>query len=335
MKLLITGATGFLGKAVTAEALARGHHVRAMVRPGREVSGLPWHANPNVEYARVDLRSRRGLDEAVAGVDAVLHLAASVTGDFYSQFEGTVVATERLLEAIKAAGGTRLVLISSFSVYGYMRRWPFTLIDEDSPIEEVMHERDDYAKTKLLQEQLVRRYATEGNWPLVVLRPGVIYGPDKVYGARLGSKVKDRLWLRLGAWARVPMTYVENCAQAVVLATETDAAHGETLNILDDDPPTQRSLAKAIRRRTSPRPFLLPICWTLLRITARTVWIVNRYFLGGKAKVPGIFIPARLHARFKPLRYSNAKARRILGWQPRYTLDQGLDRSCTNSPVND
>ena len=335
MKLLITGATGFLGKAVTVEALARGHQVRAMVRPSREVTGLPWHGNPNVEYSRVDLRSRRGLDEAVAGVDAVLHLAASISGDFYSQFEGTVVATERLLDAMKAAGGGQVVLISSFSVYGYLRRWPFTLIDEESPIEEVMAERDDYAKTKLLQDQLVRRYANEGSWPLVVLRPGVIYGPGKVYGARLGSKVKNRLWLRLGAWARVPMTYVENCAQAVVLAAETEAAQGQTLNILDDNPPTQRSLAKAIRRRTSPRPFLLPICWTLLRITARTVWIFNRCFLGGKAKVPGVFIPARLHARFKPLRYSNAKARRVLDWQPRYTLEQGLNRSCTNSAEDD
>jgi nucleoside-diphosphate-sugar epimerase len=331
MKLLVTGASGFLGQAVVSEALARGHSVRAMVRTGTDVSGLPWYGAAHLEYARVDLRSRKGLDAALAGVDAVLHLAASLAGDFYTQFEGTVIATERLMEAVRAAGGKRLVLISSFSVYGYLRRWSFTRMDEGSPLEEVMDERDEYAKTKLLQEKLVREYAAEGGWPLAVLRPGVIYGPEKVFGARLGLRVNNRIWLRLGAWARVPVTYVENCAQAVVLATETDEAYGQTLNILDDDPPSQHALAMAIQNRTSPRPILVPICWTLLRVTARASWIFNRVFLGGRAKVPGILVPARLHARFKPLRYSNAKIHRILNWQPRFTLAQALDRSCMDS----
>ena len=77
----------------------------------------------------------------------------------------------------------------------------------------------------------------------------------------------------------------------------------------------------------SPRPVIVPVAWTVMRSLAAMAVLTNKLLLGGRAKVPGIFIPARLHARCKPLRFDNARIKQALGWWPRYSLEEALDRS--------
>lgn len=325
MKFLVTGANGFLGKYVVAEALRRGHAVKAVVRAG-EVPGVGWAGHPNLEIVRVDLRSRRGLVEALAGVDGVLHLAAAKAGDMYAQYAGTVVATENLLAAMDEAGVRRIVLISSLSVYDYLKIRSFSLLTEDSPLEVDAFARDEYAHTKLVQENLVRDHATKNHWTFTILRPGVIYGKDNCFTARLGMQAA-KVWIRTGAWARLPLTYVENCAEAIVLAAEKESANGQILNVIDDNPPTQRRYAKMLQQRMSPRPVIVPVAWSVMRFLAGAAVVTNRLLFQNRAKIPGLFIPARLHARCKPLKFTNEKIKRVLAWQPRYPTDESLNRS--------
>src|SRR3984893_6851371 len=117
MKALVTGANGFLGRHVVAALLARGVEVRAMVRPATRLEALGWPSS--VEIFRADLRSSRELSTAFDGVDVLIHLAAVVSGGEDAQFAGTVVGTERLLDAMASTTCRRLVLCSSFSVYDY------------------------------------------------------------------------------------------------------------------------------------------------------------------------------------------------------------------------
>ena len=98
MKALVTGANGFLGRHVVAALIARGIEVRAMVRPAAWVEELGWPAS--AEVFRADLRTSRELRRAFEGVDVLIHLAAVVSGAEDAQFAGTVVGTERLLEAM-------------------------------------------------------------------------------------------------------------------------------------------------------------------------------------------------------------------------------------------
>jgi nucleoside-diphosphate-sugar epimerase len=332
MKLFITGATGFLGRYVVAEALRRGHAVTAVARSG-ETSGAGWTGHANVTIARVDLRSRRGLAAAVAGHDAVIHLAAAKSGDMYAQYAGTVVATENLLAAMDEAGVRRIVSISSFAVYDYLRIPIFSLLAEDSPVEQDAFDRDEYAHTKLVQERLVRDHALRSGWAFTILRPGVIYGKDNLWSARVGIQGR-RFWIRTGAWAKLPLTYVENCAEAIVLAAETEAANGQTLNILDDNPPTQRRYANLLRRRFSPKPVIIPVPYLVMRGLCGLAMLTNKLLLGNRAKIPGLFIPARFEARCKPLRFTNQKIKAVLKWKPRYSLSESLDRSCTLSSAD-
>src|ERR1041385_7147829 len=99
MHVLVTGANGFLGRYVVRALVQRGHRVRALVRSSRNCTFAPSEA---VEVMVGDLRER-DLLAIVAGVDAVVHLAAAVTGDDDTQFTNTVVATENLLEALRHA----------------------------------------------------------------------------------------------------------------------------------------------------------------------------------------------------------------------------------------
>jgi nucleoside-diphosphate-sugar epimerase len=325
MKLLVTGATGFLGRYVVAEALRRGHAVTILVRSA-EMPKAGWAGHPNLKMVQADLRSKRGLAEAVAGVDCVLHLAAAKSGDMYAQYAGTVVATENLLAAMTEAGIRRIVSISSFSVYDYRKIRSRSLLTEDSPVEKDAFDRDEYAHTKLVQERLVRDHATRSGWGFTILRPGVIYGKDNLFTARLGVQA-GRIWIRTGAWAKLPLTYVENCADAIVLAAEKESATGQTLNVVDDNPPTQRQYANMLRKRLSPRPIIVPVAYTIMKLIAGMGVVINRVLLGNRAKIPGLFIPARLYARCRPLNFTNEKIKQVLNWRPRYSLEESLDRS--------
>jgi nucleoside-diphosphate-sugar epimerase len=333
MKLLITGASGFLGQYVVVEALRRGHQVRAVMRPAGDVSRYDWHDHPNVELVRVDLRRKDGLVEAVRGVDAVLHLAAAKAGDFYTQFAGTVIATENLLDAMVQAQVLRLIHISTFSVYEYWKTPINTLITEDATLEQQPLDRDEYAQTKLIQEQLVRDFEQAHKAAVTILRPGMIYGRDNLWNACLGADLTETLTLQIGARAQLPLTYIENCAEAIVLAAETDAAIAQTLNIVDDDLPTQQSFAKLFLHRVKDLPRRVPVNWTLMRFITWALWVYNKFVLGGRAKYPGIFVPARLHARFKPLRYTNDRAKQVLGWTPKYSTQAAVDRSCSEQDL--
>jgi len=327
MKLFITGTNGFLGSAVVPAALARGHEVVAMVRPSTKLDDTEWAKAPGVSICRGDLRRRGDWEQDLAGCDAVIHLAAAGSGDFYSQFAATVLGTENLLAAMTAQDTLRLVHISSFSLYDYRAIPDGDPLDEASPIEARPTERDEYLQTKLIQEQIVRRFEKEHGAPVTILRPGAIYGPGKLWNAGRALRLAGPFWAAIAPRGIQKLTYVENCAEAIVLAAERPEAIGQTLNIVDDDLPTQKQYEAAMRRagfddlgRTVPMPILA------VRAVANSLAALNRRFYGGKAKLPAFVVPAKMESQYRPLRYPNAAAKRVLGWKPRYTLDEALRR---------
>ncbi len=336
MNLLITGATGFLGKHTVAEAVRRGHRVRAMLRPSSDPGRLGWVDHPAIEVVLGDLRQRKGLEEMVRGVDAVLHLAAAKEGGFYDQFTGTVLATEHLLDAMLREGVDRMVLTSTFSVYDYAAMRTRSTLTEESPLEDEPDGRDDYCKTKLLQEGLVRKAIQQAWLGATILRPGVVYGDrDNLWTARLGFRAGGKV-VRTGANARLPLVYVENAAEAVVLAAQTPRSVGQTLNVIDDDRPTQRRyLKRLIGAEGSPvqGARVIPVAWSVMRGIAGCAGLTNRIAFGGHAKIPSVFRSAALQARCKPLKYDNSRVKEVLNWEPRYSLDEAIGRSLMETPA--
>lgn len=333
MKVLVTGAAGFLGRYVVAAAVRCGHSVRALVRPASKTVPPSWIDHPQVEVVCGDLRARRGIGTFVAGVDVVIHLAATKEGDLYEQFAGTVIATENLLDTMDEEGVRRLVVTSSFSVYEYLHRWGWSVLDESSPLADEPRLRDEYCQTKLVQERVIRDWCDRTPQGLqrraVILRPGAIFGRDNLWTGRIGTLLGNGWCIRTGAMARIPLSYVENCADAAVAGAENRGPDRlAVLNIVDDEQPSQRRYLSALRKHMAGPSHVIPVPWIVIRLLARLAWLTNAILFRGTAKVPGLFVPARLHARCKPLRYTNAKAVSVLGWRPRFSWREGLERAC-------
>ena len=321
MNVLVTGANGFLGRHVVAALLARGHRVRALIRLATRIEDLGWP--PAVQALRADLRSAQNLEAAFEGIDALVHLAASVSGGEDAQFAATVVGTERLLGAMVRTSCRRLVLASSFSVYDWSSARG--ALDEGTPTEPVpdLYARDGYAIAKSWQERVTRRFAAENAWDLTVLRPGFIWGRDHGYNAAMGQQV-GRFQVVIGPLTRLPMTHVENCADLFALAVEDPRASGETFNVVDSDGPRTWSFLREYLRGTGERRILIPIPYHLAYGTSRLAFAT---VFRRNLKLPNLLVPCRFEARLKPLRYTNRRAQEVLGWRPPLGFHECLSRT--------
>jgi nucleoside-diphosphate-sugar epimerase len=309
LRVLVTGAAGFLGRRVVDAFASRGHEVRALVRPA---STAAW--GPEVEVRRLDLRAPRGLVEALEEVDAVVHLAAQLTGGDEARFAGTVVATENLIGAMDAAGVRRLVLASSYSVYDWSLTGPE--IDERAALESDVYARDGYAVAKLWQERVARRAP---GIELTVMRPGYIWGGEPIAG--IGPRVGS-VQVVIGPLGRLPLTHVENCADCFVRATETADAIGATLNV--DDGHGVRTWRHA--RDVGVGSLRVPLPYAVALAIVRAVYAVARALLGPRLRLPSLFVPRRFEARFKPVRTSHAELERVLGWRAPLSYEEALRR---------
>ena len=327
MRALVTGANGFLGRHVVAALLARGVEVRALVRPAARLEALGWP--PSVEVFRADLRTSRDLGRAFEGVDVLLHLAAVVSGGEDAQFAGTVVGTERLLDAMAPSACHRLVLCSSFSVYNYSsaRR----TLDENSPLHEAsdVYTCDGYTISKWWQERVTRRFVEKHGWDLIVLRPGFIWGRDHSYLAALGQQF-GRHHLVIGPLTRIPMTHVENCADVFALAAADPSARGQTLNVIDGPGERIWTYLSDYMRGSGQPGWRVPVPYWF------AIWVVRLCFatvFRRATKVPSILTPRRLEAMLKPLRFENRKLRETLGWAPPLDYQQCLARTYGPTPI--
>jgi 2-alkyl-3-oxoalkanoate reductase len=321
MRALVTGANGFLGRHVVAALLARGVEVRALVRPAARLETFGWPSS--VEVFRADLRTSRELGRAFDDVDVLVHLAAVVSGGDDTKFAGTVVGTERLLDAMAGGACRRLVLCSTFSVYNYSsaRR----ILDEDSPLHQApdVYALDGYTIAKWWQERVTRRFAEKHRWDLTVLRPGFIWGRDHGYLAALGQAF-GRHHLVIGPLTRIPMTHVENCADVFALATTDLRGRGQTLNVVDGPGERIWTFLSDYMRGSSQPGWRVPVPYWLA-ISAVRLGFATAFRRA--AKVPSILTPRRLEAMMKPLHFENRRLRETLEWAPLLDYQQCLART--------
>ena len=322
MKVLVTGASGFLGRAVVRSAAAAGHHVIAQVRPTARLDEVDWDPDA-ITVVRGDLRQPgRWLDETV-GAQVVVHLAAATAGDHNEQWAGTVVATEQLLANIDLPRLDRFVHVSSMSVYDFARVPAGGVLDEDAPLDSPDDGRDPYTLTKLVQERLVREACAHADTPLVVVRPGAVYGPGKPWAHGAALEVGP-VAVVLAPNSPMRLTHVDNCADAIVAAIDRPGAVGQTLNIVDDDPPTHLEFFGMCRAAGATHRRTVPVPWVLVDLLGRILALVDRVVAGGGARLPEVVDHPRQVARWKPLRYPNTRAKVALGWAPAVTIETGV-----------
>ena len=334
MRILVTGASGFVGRYVVQAIARRGHTVRALVRSVPHGSNSAREQPPTApgsavaffgtEFAHGDLLQPATLQQALCNVDSVVHLANSVTPNRKILLAETVQGTTNLCDAMVAAGVTRMIHCSSRAVYdcAQANKSP----DESAPIDVAPQFRDDYAKAKIAQEELIQKYASKHDWAVTILRPGFIWGEGRTQLAGWGHSVGP-LHLVVGGSRELPMTYIENCAECFALAVDQPAAVGQVFNIVDDDLPTARQFAEMLMKSEGRGGMVVNVPYWPGFLLAKIATGVNRTLAGGRIDLPGLLVPASYRARFHPLHLSNRKAKELLGWQPCYNFREAWERS--------
>lgn len=321
MKVLVTGAGGFLGVHVVERLLAHGYtDIRCFLRDRSKADRLVelsrLHPGAQLELCYGNLRSKSDCARVVADVSLIFHLVAGMKGSAAELFADSVIVSRNLIEALEqrediSIRSTRIVLVSSFGVYGVVPLGRGARINEMTPLEGHPELRDTYSHSKLRQEQLLWEYQRKDGFELVVLRPGVIYGPGgSAFSNRVGLQIGP-VFFHLGGNNLLPLSYVTNCAEAIVLAgTHPDSA-GQVYNVHDDELPTAaKYLGEYKRQVKSIRSIRLP--YFVTKMLAGSLEAYHRRSLG---QLPAILTRYKVAAAWGGNEFDNAKLH-SLGWRP-------------------
>jgi nucleoside-diphosphate-sugar epimerase len=315
---LITGATGFVGGHLVEGCAARGWDVRALVRPSSDTGLLQRH---NATLVRGDLADAAAIRDALQGVEVVFHCAGKV-GDWGPIEEYRAVNVEALRGLLDACGDRPLRRFVHFSSLGVYAARHHHGTDESEPLP--AHHIDGYTQTKVEAEQLVWAYHREHKIPVVVLRPGFIYGPrDRTLMPKLVDNLRQRKFRYISGGKRaLNCIYVGNLVEAALIAADKPEAVGQVYNLTDGEFVSKRRFIESIVNGLGlphPPPVSVPL-W-LARIMA--------WWMEGQARKKNSPKPPRLtQARLKlfglNLDFSIEKAKRELGYHPRWSFDQGM-----------
>jgi nucleoside-diphosphate-sugar epimerase len=321
MRILITGATGFVGGHLVEACQRRGWQVVALARPRSDTKALEA---AGVAVVRCEPTDAAALRKAVAEIDAIVNCAAKIGdwGPHEDYIQANVDNLRVLLDACKGQALSRFVHLSSLGVYAAKHHYG---TDETTPA--ATSHRDGYSHSKALAERLVLQYERDFGVPAVVLRPGFIYGPrDKTVMPRIIDTLRQKAMRYPGAkGARALNTiFVRNLIDAIFLAIASDRAVGQIYNLTDGEMVSKRRFIETIADAMGcSRPTLTPPLWLAWLVT----WTADKAArLRGSSEGPAFSFP-RLKFMGLNLDFSIEKAKRELGYSPRYTFDDAMSET--------
>ena len=314
----VTGATGMVGSHLARRLLDGGWRVRALVRKTSDTALLKsWGA----QLVEGDVGDPASAFQAHLGdADYVFHCAAMVSdwAPLEDMMRINVQGTHNLAEAAVACGRLRrFVYLSSMVVFGMHPQRDF---GESAPL---IHTGDHYNVTKILAEELIQKYVRDRGLPATIVRPPYIYGPrDRQFLPRVLASLASGQFRFVGSGRQpISLLYVGNLVEALWLAATKPEAKGEVFLVTDGEAVTRERMMEivceesgyAMPTRHAPRWLVRMLCPVMeglysLRRTAEPP-LVNKF---------------RLKFMATPLTYSIDKARRVLGYRPQVTTEQGL-----------
>lgn len=304
MKILVTGADGFIGSHLVEELLIEGYDVRAFVlynsfNTWGWIDTLPQNVKNQIEIFQGDIRDPNGVKEAMKGIDAVFHLAALIAIPFSYHSPDTYVDTNikgtlNVLQAARELGTSRVLVTSTSEVYGTARYVP---IDEEHPFQG----QSPYSATKIGADRLAESFYRSFNLPVSIVRPFNTYGPRQSARAVIPTIITQLLAgkeeIKLGSLTPTrDFNYVKDTAHGFVEIFKSDKTVGQEINIATQREISIGQLAEELINQINPRAKV--ICDEQRLRPEKSE--VNR-LLG-----------------------CNKKIQELTAWKPRYSFEQGL-----------
>ena len=309
MRVFITGASGFIGRALAERYAAEGH----------EVCGCDLQADAARDIVAGDVAIPGAWQDHAAGCELVIHTAATVSFRLERRediWRSNVLGTANALAAAERAGARRFVHFSSVTAFG------FDFPDQVEETYPVHNTYVPYPDSKIASEQVVLQAHVEGRVPCTIVRPGDVYGPRARAWAMVPAQLirARRFSLPGGGYGLHSPVFIDNLVDGVIAAAASEAAVGQIFTLSDGIGVPYREFfapyAELVGRRliTTPTPVALGF--------AAVVQQVAKLSPGDNDINPG-----SVRYLLRSGTYSIQKARRVLGWEPRVGLEDGLART--------
>jgi nucleoside-diphosphate-sugar epimerase len=321
MKVAITGAGGFLGRALVARLRESGYEPLALVK---KEAAAEQYKQAGVESIASDLSCPGSCLGIFDNCQAVIHCAA-LTRDFgrWNEFKQANIDTTRyVMAAVAKTNSLKVIHISTTAIYGNERNHYGT--DEEADYGQRIV--DYYSRSKIEADRIVLQHMQDGDLPATILRFGNIWGPgDPTITPFIINGLKSkRLMLEGGGDNVLSLTYIDNAIESILLALANDSAIGKIFNITDGGKVTSRKFIQDIINILGIEYNLKNIPYPLLYSTA---FLIEQYFLfTRKASSP---VLTRFAARFLKYHafFDISQAINTLGYRPRISYKEGLTQS--------
>jgi predicted dehydrogenase/nucleoside-diphosphate-sugar epimerase len=323
--VLVTGATGFLGRALVDALLGTGKHIPVLTH--RHVP-TEFVNNPSIEVVRGDLGDSELVERVVQNVEVVYHAGSATNGSWAEYESGTIEGTKNVVESCLRQSVKRLVHVSSLSVLRYADLRQQISLDETAGLEPFPEKRGYYAHAKLRAENIVLRAVKEHGLNAVVIRPGTIFGPGAERVPPYGVFAVGKRWFVMGSANRLlPLVYIDDAVDALIRAAECERARGQILNLVDPEKLAQREYLRCVRR-SIPEIHQYRVPMSILYAAAVPVEALGR-ILGSSVPLTRY----RLRSIKSHTQFDCAVVRNMLGWVPRVGVREGLRRTFGQGPL--
>ena len=317
MRAAVTGATGFLGRQLCRELIRRGFQVRALIRNPDKTDAIPEAA----EQHAGDLAEPDSLKGLADNCELFFHLGAATSGEWPVHQAATVEGTRACLAMAEKAGVRRFIHVSSIVVFRIDGAADGDLLNDDSSKATDSPSVGAYARGKVEAEAVVQQFMGDARLEATIIRPGLIYGPDRILFPHLGLRV-GRTFLAIGGESLIlPLCSAGSVVESMLLSATSRAAASRSYTVVDENETSRRAYLDLLNDLTGSRYSMISLPVWPLAAACGGIELLR--------KLPGLGVlpdtsASKVRGRALSLRFETKRLQDETGWKAPVSLRDEL-----------